>query len=462
MISRRTVLGSSLLTGIADALPASEDKSSVPMRIFDELAEKIKAPGIFMTIVKEGKVLTHYCYGKASLPFDVPVMPNTLFHIGSMGKHVTAIGILRLMAAGELKLDAPIGDYLKDIPASCADRSLRSLLNQTSGIRDYSDAIVSDDFSISRADIIKALAEKAPTFEAESAWAYSNSNYLLLGWIIEKVTGLSYADFIRKQLFEPAKTPSARADAAEDVIRHRAEPYSWKENHYIHAPRLESEASAFADGGVLFSSHDIQPWLHALTSNKLISEKEGREALRSAKLKTARCVPYGFGWFLGKTSERFFHHHAGNMPGFTAFCQVIPEPKLAVCICANGQGVNLPLIHLARVALESVLPGCTTINLEPIASDPVDASFREMLAAGKDINAKANFLAPEMEAVLSSELTRTRAIPIVKAPFTVTPLEEYAVAGGRMRRYQIKELERSRINLVGFTDDGRIFWRSTE
>ena len=160
---------------------------------------------------------------------------------------------------------------------------MRRLLTHTSGLPDYGRVIRDWDRPQSRELIINAIGTAPLLFAPGTAWAYSNTNYVVLGWLIEALSGQSYADYLRHRVLGPAALPSARVDSAGDVIPDRAEPYDHINNRFVHAVQLERSVSAAADGGVLFSARDIAPWSGALASDRLVSR------VLMARRRRARC-----------------------------------------------------------------------------------------------------------------------------------------------------------------------------
>jgi len=230
----------------------------------NELAHLHAVAGVAVTVVREGEAIGFWGAGYASLPFRVTVTERTLFHLGSVGKHITALAILQLVDAGSVALDAAVGTYVEGLPAAWAAIPVRCLLTHTSGLPDYGRVIRDWDRPQGRELILDAVGTLPPLFAPDQAWSYSNTNYVVLGWLIEAVSGQPYADYLRDRVLGPAGLPSARVDSAEDVIPDRAEPYEYVDGRFVHAVRLERSVSAAADGGVLFSARDIASWSAAL------------------------------------------------------------------------------------------------------------------------------------------------------------------------------------------------------
>ena len=363
-----------------ESLPSVPEALATRLR---ELAGLDAVAGVAVTVVREGQAIGFWSAGYASLPFRVPVTEHTLFHIGSVGKHITALAVMQLVDAGSVVLDASVGSYVQGLPDSWAAISVRRLLTHTSGLPDYGRVIRDWDRPQSRELIINAIGTAPLLFAPGTAWAYSNTNYVVLGWLIEALSGQSYTDYLRHRVLGPAALPSARVDSAGDVIPDRAEPYDHINNRFVHAVQLERSVSAAADGGVLFSARDIAPWSGALAGDRLVSRMLMSEATKGALLTTGRQVPYGFGWFVERTAGHPMQRHAGRVPGFAAFLMHLAGPALWVAVMANTTPPP-PVLLMALTAAEAFSPGSTFLSLPPAGDgrDPRTLRARQMLASG--------------------------------------------------------------------------------
>jgi D-alanyl-D-alanine carboxypeptidase len=421
-----------------------------------ELAKVERIAGVAVTVVRDGETVGFWSGGHASVPFRVPITESTLFHLGSVGKHITALAVMQLVDAGSVALDAPLGSYVNDLPESWAAAPVRCLLTHTSGLPDYGWVIKDWDRPQGREMILKAIGEVPPLFGPGEAWAYSNTNYLVLGWLIETVSGQPYPDYIRDRLFEPAQLPTARVDSAEDVIPGRAEPYEYSDGRFTHAVRIEKSVSAAADGGALFSARDVAPWSLALSGGRLASRARLSEAWSPALLTTGRQVPYGFGWLVERTAGQDMHWHAGRVPGFSAVLVHLAGARLWVAVMANTTPPP-PLLQIALTAAEGFAPGSTFLSLPAgDSSDPQTQRALQMLERG-DAPLNPEGLAPEMQKAL-----RASGAPLASFPpgVRLAPIESFPVRGGRMVRYRVTLGANSVHYLIGWTDDDRMFWMS--
>lgn len=426
-----------------------------------ELANLDVVAGAAVTVVRDGAAVGFWSAGYASLPFRVPATDSTLFHLGSVGKHVTALAILQLVDAGRVDLDGALGAYVPGLPAAWAAIPVSALLHHTSGLPDYGTVIKTWDRPLGRDVILAAIGTRAPLFAPREAWAYSNTNYLALGWLIEAVSGESYAGYLRHRLFGPTALPTAREGSGQDVIPRRAEPYEFRDGRFAHAVQMERSVAAAADGGVLFSARDLAPWAAALCGNRLASPALMAAAVTPARLVTGRPAPYGFGWFVDRTRGHDMQRHAGRVPGFGALLMHLPAPGLWVAVMTNTTPLP-PLLLMALTAAETFSPGSTFLSLPSTgdARDGLTLRAREVLERG-DRPLTLEWFAPEIQVLLRAGLAAVPpALPSGMRLDRLEPIESYAVAGGRMVRYRATLSGHTAHYLFGWTEDDRIFWAS--
>lgn len=410
--------------------------------------------GGFVAVGRADQLAAFFPWGEASRSFHQPVTDRTLFHIGSVGKHVTAAAVLRLEHEGQVDTARAVGAYVAGLPSYWADIPVRHLLSHTSGIPDYLAVLTEWDRPQPRSAVVTAIGDWPLNFSPGEAWSYSNTGYLLLGWLIDEVSGRSYADYMR-DVFVTAQTPSARLDAAGDIIEYRAEPYTFENGRLVHAARMESGVSSTADGGVLMSARDVAPWYAALQSGRLFPTSVLERALQPAPLLTGRQAPYNYGLHLTQTRGRALHHHSGSGIGFMSHWAELPELSLAALAVSNYEGPNGASLHeISHAALEAVAPESTYLSLSVQREEARARALRALLERG-DRDPDPGVLAPE----LSRLGPRTRGVPRVREPVdSLLPVESYEANGGEMIRYRLLQGGRERHPLAGWTRDGKLFW----
>ncbi|GAA0870218.1 hypothetical protein GCM10009116_20540 [Brevundimonas basaltis] len=419
---------------------------------------KDSAGGVLVA-VRGGRAVAVYPWGSASLPFDVPVTERTLFHLGSNAKFMTAVAVTQLVEAGALGFDDPIGQHLPDLPPSMAGVSVSRLLHHTSGLIDYFEVLPDWDRPQTREIVVAAMKDQAVLFQPGESWSYSNTNYLMLGWLIEALSGQSYADYIQSRVFTPAGAPTARADAAQQVVPNRAEPYEVQDGAFHHAVRMEDGVSRAADGGLLFSALDAAPWRTALDRDRLVSAASMRRMLTPAALTTGRLAPYGYGVFLERTRGAPFRQHGGGVPGFISNWMTWPEADLSILGLTNSMARNAPSLTDMILALaESLQPGVSWRDMAPAGdgSDPRTRALRSLLERPEGAPAPDGLLGPELALRPAAQLRRASGLT------NLAPLERWTMGDGaeqgEMVRYRVTTATAVRDLVVGWTPDDRIYW----
>jgi len=460
MIDRRGLFGAGFGAGtLAFASRAMAETPPPPatMRALDALRQGKSTVGGVLVAARGGRTAAIYAWGEASVPFQVPVTERTLFHLGSNAKEMTAIAVLQLVEAGKAALEDPIGRHVRGLPDAIARATVAQLLHQTSGVVEYGDLLPDWDRPQTRDVVLGVLKDKPPVFEPGARWAYSNTNYLLLGWLLEDVTGLSYAELVRQRLFEPAGLPTARADAAQRIVPNRAEPYEVTAEGVRHAVRMEDGVSRAADGGLLFSALDVAPWRAALDRNRLVSAATMARANSPGMLNSGRLAPYGHGVFLQRTRGQRLFSHSGGVPGFISNRMTWPDADLSIlCMVNSASRTGVSLDSMVLTLAEGLQPGITWQGLEPRPADARTRALTALLTRPEGEEAPAGLLAEEFAGSSPAALRR------VRPGTTLAPLESWLVGDsprqGEMTRYRVTRDDGVRDLVVGWTPDDRIYW----
>lgn len=464
-ISRREVLMSGAVaaaaaTPVGAALKDHAEAGGIGARI-EQLRQRYKLPAVGVAATLNGSPVFTEAYGSASLPFAVSANTATLFHTGSVGKHVTAAGVLKLLERRALSVDEPVGKYVKSLPFDWGQRTIRSLLTHTSGIPDYEEGF-DWDRPFTRDSFLKLSATRASNFTPGTSWAYSNTGYVLLGFLIEDLSGKSYREFITTEVLKPAGLRDSQVDEAEALISNRAEPYIVDDSGTRHATRMNSGVSGMPDGGILMSTRDFAQWNHAIDSGPTLSDAGRRLMFTPVELQTGRSAPYGFGW---RTEElgprRPFYWHAGSVPGFIAFTLKSPTTGLNILILSNAGSSSLAQRHIGQEVAEALAPGSTPYSLKPIADrdQSSTSAARALLYRGKAEPDRGSF-GPEMRALLDGPIGLD-AVPNLTSrghPDSFELVQETRRLNGHVRRYRLRFGDRLEHLSFGYTPDRRIYW----
>jgi D-alanyl-D-alanine carboxypeptidase len=316
--------------GLLHAQPAADFAARA-----DEFVSVFVGQGKFrgaVLVASDGKPVFRKAYGMANSEWDIPNTTDTKFRIGSITKQFTAMAILQLVEAGKVKLDDPVKTYYKDAPTAWETITVHHLLTHTSGIRSYTNL---PNFFRDKAreplnplEIVK-LTQNAPLdFQPGEKMSYNNTGYVLLGYIIEKVSGETYAAYVRSHIFAPLGMNNSGYDVQKEIIRKRASGYS---PDGTNAPYLDMTLP-HAAGSLYSTVDDMLIWDRALHARKLISQES------YARMFTPFKSNYAYGWFVNTFAGRTEQAHGGGINGFNTFFIRYPAERVAVAVFANING----------------------------------------------------------------------------------------------------------------------------
>jgi D-alanyl-D-alanine carboxypeptidase len=306
-----------------------------------ELSSK-RIPGMSVCIVRHGKVLFAKGYGSANLELSVPATDHTVYELASLTKPFTATAVMMLVEEGKLSLQDPLAKYFPTAPSTWEHITVGQLLSHTSGFGDFfsmADFRTNSDFAWSReyspAEILPLLL-KVPILSAPGAkWSYSNIGYYILGFIIEKVSGQSYEEFLRQRIFKPLGMTETRRMSRSDIVPGRASGYTW-ENGILKNATYTSVTWAFSEGGLVSSVSDLAKATAGLFGDKLLQKKTLDSMWQRYQLNDGTSASYGMGWNVGSDPKRRQIYHSGNKPGFASIIRHYPDEGLTVVVLLNA------------------------------------------------------------------------------------------------------------------------------
>nr|WP_068890896.1 serine hydrolase domain-containing protein [Pedobacter panaciterrae] len=296
------------------------------------------APGAVVLVVNKGNVIYKKAFGQADIKTGAAMKTDYVFRIGSIGKQFTAVAILQLVDQGKLKLNDSIQQFIPDFPVKLFTITIAQLLSQTSGIRNYFDLDTGEKPEVVNAyspkQIIDVFGKEPLQFVPGTKFQYSNSNYFLLGYIIEKVTGLSYKDYLIEHVIKKAGLKSTFYIDPARVESRRATPYS-RFDGKIEDAELQSINLTYAAGGLESTAEDLLKWHQALHSGKLIRPETLTQALTPYKFADGSDSEYGFGWFLKNLGGQATIEHSGSTDGYQTDVVYLPKQDLLVVTLFN-------------------------------------------------------------------------------------------------------------------------------
>ncbi|MCL1674701.1 serine hydrolase domain-containing protein [Elizabethkingia meningoseptica] len=306
----------------------------------DSIIQKVfndpNGPGGTFLVSKKGKPVYNKAFGKANIELNVNMTPDNVFQLGSMTKQFTAVAILMLEEQGKLKVTDPVSKYVPDYPSG--DKiTIHQLLNHTSGIKDFTRMKALSEISQKemKPKMMVDFFKNEPTdFAPGEKFEYNNSGYVLLGYIIELVSGQTYEDFIKKNIFEKAGMNNSFYASDRKIIKNRAYGYHQKETGYVNKTII-SFSVPFSSGSLMSTTHDMLKWQDALNRNILLKAENLQKAFSTYKLNNGTEFTYGYGWHIRDINGAPTREHGGSVFGFKTMGIYFPKQDIYVIGLSN-------------------------------------------------------------------------------------------------------------------------------
>lgn len=309
-------------------------------RYLEEVVTSGKTPSVSVAVVKNGKPIYTKAFGYADLENRVPAAPKTVYRLGSITKQFTATMIMQLVEAKKLTLDQTIGDLLPKLPATWHKVTVRQLLNHTSGIKSYTEVpglfAKETRLPVKPEGILDTVKDAPLDFEPGTKWNYNNSGYEVLGLIIEKLDGQTYALSLKKRILDPLGMSSTYFVPNTTIVPLRAHGYVGKGNDRRNAEYLDM-SWPYAAGSMESTTLDLAKWDEALYGNRILSPSSLSQMWTRTQLAGGETEGYGFGWQLAKTNDIEIVQHGGGINGFSTFIRRAPSQGLTVIVLTNAE-----------------------------------------------------------------------------------------------------------------------------
>ncbi len=328
-----------LLEKGADANIEMPAKEKLVNAIFSKVVEG-DSPGAAVLVAKDGKILYQKGFGFASLEHHIPITPETKFRIGSITKQFTAAAILKLQEDGLLSMDDPLSKFIPDYPRG-DEVTIHHLLTHISGIHSYTSKegfLETATAEVEPEDLIDSFKNDDFDFDPGEKWLYNNSGYFLLGYIVGKVSGKSYGDYIKEQFFEPLEMKDTGVHHWSLILKHEATGYSYEDGKLKKA--LDWEMSRAGGAGALYSTvGDLYRWNEAVFKGKVLSESSLKAAFTPVKLNdgSEAASKYGYGWMMSAPRGMKEIAHGGGLHGFSTSLARYPDQDVTVVVLTNSQ-----------------------------------------------------------------------------------------------------------------------------
>ena len=328
----------------------------------DHIAEQVMAlhgvPSASIAVVEHGKLVYTHAYGLAHLDPALPATPDMRYSIGSISKQFTAVAILILQEQGKLRLDDPVGKYVPGLTRG-DEVTIRQILSHTSGYQDYwpEDYLMTPMMQPETSrQILDTWAKKPLDFEPGTQWQYSNTNYVIAGLIVEKVSGQKLMDFLEEHIFHPLGMKSVWNSDEAKLTSTDATAYIRAALGPLRPAPKEGRGWMFAAGELAMTPHDLALWDESLIAETILKPESYKEMFTEIKTKDGKGTHYGLGVHIGDDNGHRVIDHSGEVTGFVADNVVLPDDGVAVVTLTNhmasGAGQIADMIVAAVAGLK--------------------------------------------------------------------------------------------------------------
>lgn len=302
--------------------------------------DKPGVPGAAVAVLRNGLIEYEKGYGLQNLEGQESVSVKTNFRLASVSKQFTAMAVLLLVQKGQLKLETTLREVFPDFPSYGEKIQIRHLLNHTGGLRDYEDLVTGAE-QILDDGVLKLMMQQTSTiFTPGSQYRYSNGGYCVLAMVVEKISGMPFAQFAQLNIFDAIGMKDSQFFVKdESTIENRAYGYSEQGSAFVKTDQSNTSATK-GDGGVYTSVHEWVKWDNALTQSKLLSIDLQTMMFTPGTLNNGSHTQYGFGYMLDTYKGRKRQHHTGSTIGFRTVVQRYPDEGLTVVVLINRANAN--------------------------------------------------------------------------------------------------------------------------
>ena len=329
-------------------------------------------PGAAVLIAKEGEIIYKKAFGLANLKKKKPLNTDMIFQLGSVTKQFTSAAILQLVEQNKVALTDKIQKYVPYYLPKEHEITIEHLLSQTSGIPNFFDVDENELHLLSQEhtpqQLIEYYAQEPLLFEPGTQFQYSNSNYPLLGAVIEEVSGLTLEEYFLRNIFQPLGMNSTNLWYREDFKKKRiAQGYRVTDGELVRSPKVVGSV-VYAAGGIVSTVDDLLIWNRALRNRTLLSNNIVNQLTTEKTTSDGKGTGYGYGFFIKELQGHKTVQHGGLIYGFTSSGLYLPEEDIFVCVLANKSRERTEEVanYLASIIIDNPIEilGKSALNYE--------------------------------------------------------------------------------------------------
>ena len=383
------VLSAQTVDAIDPALRARVDA------IASQVLEQRGVPSASVAVVKGGKVVYTHAYGLAHIAPDVAATPEMRYSIGSVSKQFTAAAILILQEQGKLSLNDVVGKYVPGLTRG-NEVTIRQILSHTSGYQDYwpEDYLMTPMMKPETAQqILDTWAKKPLDFEPGTKWQYSNTNFVIAGEIVEKVSGEKLFEFLGEHIFHPLGMKSVWDSDETKLTSTDATPYIRYALGPLRLAPKEGRGWMFAAGELAMTAHDLALWDESLIAQSVLKPESYKEMFTEVKLKDGKGTEYGLGVEVTKRDGHRSIEHSGEVTGFVSDNELLIDDGVAVAVLTNHMAGGASTIAQLVASTVAGTGGQTEPEKQALAI------FRDLQKGRVD----RNLLAPNLDDYFSEQ-----------------------------------------------------------
>lgn len=313
----------------------------------DDMLGKIyleNKPGASVVVINGNQTIFRKSYGMADIELNVPMADNMVFRIGSLTKQFTAASIMKLFEQNKIALSDPIDKYLPNFPTHGHTITIENLLTHTSGIGNFTNLekvmMETTEKGLTVDQIIKYFENEPREFDPSREYKYSNPGYILLGAIIEKISGMTFQEFVKTEIFTPLEMENSYYGDEVAIIPRRVNGYHRVEDGFTNSEHFNS-AIPHAAGGLVSSMDDLLKWNDSFHSGEVVSLSSYQKMTTPFTLRSGNATEYGYGVEILKTSSGDLIAHQGGIFGFQSFIGTLPNMGLQIIILTNTDNPSI-------------------------------------------------------------------------------------------------------------------------
>lgn len=344
----------SLALFLVPLMPVAAQTDEVDQYIEKEMQKRL-IPGLALAVIRDGKVVKQKAFGLANVELNVPATQETVYQIASTTKTFTATAVMKLAEEGKLSLEDSVTKWLPELPAAWSGVTVRHCLTHTSGLPDLvQDQCRAEPIAETREEVLKKLAEMPVAGKPGETWGYNQTGYMLLGMIVEKISGLSFEEFLRQRFFQPLAMTSTSYGDFKEIVPRRASLYTRLESCRGNEPRLGNKLYSaqpaylypsfmHTAAGINTTIGDLVRWNLGLDEEKVLKQPALDQMWSPARLMDGTVFRFGgtagyaHGWVLDERPEHRSVGHSGGAS--TAYWRFLDD-KLTVIVLTNCQGID--------------------------------------------------------------------------------------------------------------------------